>query len=107
MEACRATPVPRAPRFRGSHEGAVHLLLRIETRLELRVPQECSPASGRKRPAELLPNLGDHQILPMPPRPRAAEKVFGKIQAIYKGKYAPITSQGLATAREKPPAQKQ
>jgi hypothetical protein len=30
-----------------------------------------------------------------------------KIQAIYNEKCAPITMQGLATAREKPPAQKQ
>jgi hypothetical protein len=30
-----------------------------------------------------------------------------KIQAIYNGKSAPITMQGLATATEKPPAQKQ
>jgi hypothetical protein len=30
-----------------------------------------------------------------------------KIQAIYNGKCAPITMQGLATATEKPPAQQQ
>jgi hypothetical protein len=35
------------------------------------------------------------------------ENFSGKIQSIYNGKSAPITMQGLVTAREKPPAQEQ
>jgi hypothetical protein len=35
------------------------------------------------------------------------EELPRKIQAIYRGKCAPITMQGPATAREKPPAQEQ
>src|SRR5215472_18995544 len=37
----------------------------------------------------------------------ADEKFSGKIQSIYNGKCAPITMQGLARARENPPAQEQ
>jgi hypothetical protein len=37
----------------------------------------------------------------------AIENFSEKIQWIYNGKCAPITMQGLATAREKPPAQEQ
>jgi hypothetical protein len=39
--------------------------------------------------------------------PGAVENFFPKIQSICNGKRAPITMQGLATAREKPPAQEQ
>ncbi len=39
--------------------------------------------------------------------PVRQKKISGKIQWIYNGKCAPITMQGLAIAREKPPAQEQ
>src|SRR5689334_22298592 len=51
----------------------------------------------------------DHgQSRPDPPAASSAGKnFFGKIQAIYNGRRAPITMQGLAQTCENPPAQEQ